>query len=225
MKLIIDHANLEKIKEMYSYYPVDGVTTNPSILAKENRNPYEVLKEIREFIGKDGELHVQVISKIAEDMVKEAYKIIEVLGKNTYVKIPVTREGLKAIKILSKEGINITATAIYTQMQGYLAGKAGAKYAAPYVNRIDNLGANGIQAAKDIHDIYIKNYINTEVLAASFKNSQQVLELAKYGIGAATVSPDVMEGLIKLDAVECAVQAFISDFENVCGEGSTMFNI
>lgn len=212
MKLIIDHANLEKIKEMYSYYPVDGVTTNPSILAKENRNPYEVLKEIREFIGKDGELHVQVISKIAEDMVKEAYKIIEVLGQNTYVKIPVTREGLKAIKILSKEGINITATAIYTQMQGYLAGKAGAKYAAPYVNRIDNLGANGIQAAKDIHDIYIKNGIKTEVLAASFKNSQQVLELAKYGIGAATVSPDVMEGLIKLDAVECAVQAFINDF-------------
>ncbi len=225
MKLIIDHANLEKIKEIYSYYPVDGVTTNPSILAKEKRNPYEVLKEIREFIGKDGELHVQVISKIAEDMIKEAYKIIEVLGQNTYIKIPVTREGLKAIKILSKEGINITATAIYTQMQGYLAGKAGAKYAAPYVNRIDNLGANGIQSAKDIHDIYVKNNINTEVLAASFKNSQQVLELAKYGIGAATISPSVMEGLIKLDAVECAVQAFIDDFEEVCGEGATMLNI
>lgn len=225
MKLIIDHANLEKIKKLYSYYPVDGVTTNPSILAKEKRNPYEVLKEIRKFIGKDGELHVQVISKIAEDMIKEAYKIIEVLGENTYVKIPVTREGLKAIKILSKEGINITATAIYTQMQAYLAGKAGAKYAAPYVNRIDNLGANGIQSAKDIHDIYVKNNINTEVLAASFKNSQQVLELAKYGIGAATVSPSVMEGLIKLDAVECAVQAFIDDFEEVCGEGATMLNI
>lgn len=225
MKLIIDHANLEKIKEIYSYYPVDGVTTNPSILAKEKRNPYEVLKEIREFIGKDGGLHVQVISKIAEDMIKEAYKIIEVLGQNTYIKIPVTREGLKAIKILSKEGINITATAIYTQMQGYLAGKAGAKYAAPYVNRIDNLGANGIQSAKDIHDIYVKNNINTEVLAASFKNSQQVLELAKYGIGAATISPSVMEGLIKLDAVECAVQAFIDDFEEVCGEGATMLNI
>lgn len=225
MKLIIDHANLEKIKKLYSYYPVDGVTTNPSILAKEKRNPYEVLKEIRKFIGKDGELHVQVISKIAEDMIKEAYKIIKVLGENTYVKIPVTREGLKAIKILSKEGINITATAIYTQMQAYLAGKAGAKYAAPYVNRIDNLGANGIQVAKDIDDIYKKNNINTEVLAASFKNSQQVLELAKYGIGAATVSPSVMEGLIKLDAVECAVQAFIDDFEEVCGEGATMLNI
>ena len=104
MKLIIDYANLEKIKEMYMYYPVDGVTTNPSILAKENRNPYEVLKEIREFIGNDGELHVQVISKIAEDMVEEADKIRQELGDNTYIKVPVTKEGLKAIKILAKKG-------------------------------------------------------------------------------------------------------------------------
>ena len=225
MKLIIDYANLEKIKEMYMYYTVDGVTTNPSILAKENRNPYEVLKEIREFIGAEGELHVQVISKIAEDMVEEADKIRQELGDNTYIKVPVTKEGLKAIKILAKKGVNVTATAIYTQMQGYLAGKAGAKYAAPYVNRIDNLGANGVKVAKDIHDIYVKNNIETEVIAASFKNSQQVLELAKYGIGAATIAPDVMNGLIKLDAVTCAVDAFIKDFESVCGENATMLNI
>ena len=214
MKLIVDYANLEKIKEMYMYYPVDGVTTNPSILAKEKRNPYEVLKEIREFISKDGELHVQVISKDAENMIKEAYKIREELGDNTYIKIPVTKEGLKAIKILANDDINITATAIYTQMQAYLAGKAGAKYAAPYVNRIDNLGSNGVKVAKDIHDIYVKNNIDTKVL-----------ELAKYGIGAATVSPDVIDGLIKLDAVECAVDAFIRDFEGVCGQDKTMINI
>ena len=225
MKLIVDYANLEKIKEIYMYYPVDGVTTNPSILAKEKRNPYEALKEIREFISKDGELHVQVISKDAENMIKEAYKIREELGDNTYIKIPVTKEGLKAIKILANDGVNITATAIYTQMQAYLAGKAGAKYAAPYVNRIDNLGSNGVKVAKDIHDIYVKNNIDTQVLAASFKNSQQVLELAKYGIGAATVSPDVIDGLIKLDAVECAVDAFIRDFEGVCGQDKTMINI
>lgn len=225
MKLIVDYANLEKIKEMYMYYPVEGVTTNPSILAKEKRNPYEVLKEIREFIGKEGELHVQVISKDAENMIKEAYKIREELGDNTYIKIPVTKEGLKAIKILAKEGLNITATAIYTQIQGYLAGKAGAKYAAPYVNRIDNLGANGIKVAKDIHDIYVKNNIDTQVLAASFKNSQQVLELAKYGIGGATIAPDVINGLIKLDAVNCAVDAFVKDFEGICGKGKTMLDI
>ena len=167
-----------------------------------------ILKEIREFIGDDAELHVQVISNKEEAMVEEAHKIIQQLGRNTYVKIPVTKEGLKAIKALSKEEINITATAIYTQMQAYLAGKAGAKYASSYVNRIDNLGANGVQVAKDIHDIFKKNDLKTEVLAASFKNSQQVLELCKYGIGAATISPDVIEGLIKNDSVAVALEAF-----------------
>ena len=222
MKFIVDFANLDQIKEMYAYYPIDGVTTNPSIIAKEGKNPYEVLKSIREFIGKEGDLHVQVISLDAESMVKEAHRIQKELGDNTFIKIPVSREGLKAIKALSLEGANITATAIYTQMQAYLAGKAGAHYAAPYVNRIDNLGADGIKVAKEIHDIFKKNDLKTEVLAASFKNSQQVLELAKYGVGAATISPDVIEGLIKLDAVSSAVDTFKKDFEGLCGEGKTM---
>lgn len=222
MKFIIDFANLEQIKEMYEYYPLEGVTTNPSILAKEGKNPYEVLKAIREFIGAESELHVQVVSLEAAGMIEEAHRIQKELGANTYVKIPVSREGLKAIKALSAEGANITATAIYTQMQAYLAGKAGAHYAAPYVNRIDNLGADGVKVAKDIHDIFKKNGLKTEVLAASFKNSQQVLELARYGVGAATVAPDVIEGLVKLDSVTAAVAAFTKDFEGLCGEGKTM---
>ena len=224
MKFIIDDVNLEKIKSIYDKFKIDGVTSNPSIIFKYGKKPYVILKEIREFIGEDAELHVQVISNVAETMIEEAHKIIEQLGRNTYVKIPVTKEGLKAIKALSKEEINITATAIYTQMQAYLAGKAGAKYAAPYVNRIDNLGANGIQVAKDIHDIFKKNDLKTEVLAASFKNSQQVLELCKYGIGAATISPDVIEGLIKNDSVAMAVEAFKNDFEKLCGQGKNMLN-
>jgi len=224
MKLLLDYANLNEIKEIYSYYPVDGVTTNPSILAKEGRNPYEVLKEIRKFIGAEAELHVQVISSKAKDMLEEAHKIQMELGDNTYVKIPALREGLKAIKALSAEGAKITATAIYTQMQAYLAGKAGAHYAAPYVNRIDNLGADGVRVAKEIHDIFKNNNLGTEVLAASFKNSQQVLELAKYGIGAATIAPDVIEGLIKLDSVTSAIAKFTKDFEGLCGEGKTMLD-
>lgn len=224
MKFVIDDANIEKIKEIYEYYPVDGVTTNPSILAKSGRNPYEVLKEIREFIGEDADLHVQVISKKAEDMVVEAHKILEELGANTYIKIPTTPEGLKAMKILKKEGHRVTATAIYTAMQAFLAAKAGADYAAPYVNRIDNLGADGIETTKTIHDIFKKNGLKTEVLAASFKNSQQVLELCKYGVGAATIGTDVIEGLIKNASVTSAVDAFIDDFEKLCGEGKTMLN-
>jgi len=222
VKFIIDDANIKAIKHLYEYFPVDGVTTNPSILAKSKRQPYEVLKEIRDFIGEKADLHVQVVSKRAEDMVEEAGTILERLGQNTFIKVPTTAEGLKAMKQLSKQGVGITATAIYTPMQAFLAAKAGASYAAPYVNRIDNLGADGVSSVKRIHDIFQKNGLKTEVLAASFKNSQQVLELCAYGIGAATIAPDVIEGLIKNDSVKAAVDAFTKDFEGLCGEGRTM---
>lgn len=142
MKLIIDDANLDTIKGLYEYFPVDGVTTNPTILAKEGKNPYEVLMAIREFIGPDAELHVQVVGKNADLIYEEAHMIRKRLGNNTFIKVPVTREGLKAIKVLKKNGFPVTATAIYTHMQAFLAGKAGADYAAPYVNRIDNLGVD-----------------------------------------------------------------------------------
>lgn len=222
MKFIIDDADIAKIKDIYNTFAVDGVTTNPSILAKSGRQPYEVLTEIREFIGPDAELHVQVIVPDAEGMVRDGHRIVEVLGKNTYVKVPTTKEGLRAMKLLHAEGIRVTATAIYTRMQAFLAAKAGADYAAPYVNRIDNLGGDGVKTAQDIHDIFRKNGLDCQVLAASFKNSQQVQELCEYGIGAATISPDVIEALIKNDSVAMAVEAFVKDFEGLCGKGVTM---
>lgn len=222
MKFIIDDADIAKIKDIYNTFAVDGVTTNPSILAKSGRHPYEVLTEIREFIGPDAELHVQVIAPDAEGMVRDGHRIVEVLGKNTYVKVPTTKEGLRAMKLLHAEGIRVTATAIYTRMQAFLAAKAGADYAAPYVNRIDNLGGDGVKTAQDIHDIFRKNGLDCQVLAASFKNSQQVQELCEYGIGAATISPDVIEELIKNDSVAMAVEAFVKDFEGLCGKGVTM---
>lgn len=222
MKILVDHADINAIKRIYEYFPVDGVTTNPSILNKTGKNPYDVLLEIREFIGKDADLHVQVISTTAKGMMREAEKMRRILGENTFIKVPVVPEGLKAIKLLAKEGVSVTGTAIYNQMQGFWAGKAGAKYVAPYVNRIDNLGSNGVQVAKDIHDMLIKAGLETKVLAASFKNSQQVLELAKYGVGASTIAPDVIEGLIKVDAARCAVEVFNNDFATLCGSGKTM---
>ena len=219
MKILIDNADIQEIQKAYEYFPITGVTCNPTILKKTGRNPFEVLKEIRAFIGVDADLHVQVVSAKAEDMIQE------VLGKNTFIKIPVVKEGLKAMKLLHAEGANITGTAIYNQMQGYLAGMAGAAYVAPYVNRIDNLGYNGVQVAKDIHDMLKHAGLKTEVVAASFKNSQQVLELAKYGLGASTIAPDVIEGLIKVDAAVLAVDAFTKDFEELCGQGNTMLTI
>lgn len=224
MKLIIDDAHIEQIKRVYEYYPVDGVTTNPTILAKSGQNPYKVLKEIRAFIGDEAELHVQAVSREAEGMVKEADRIVAELGKSTYVKIPSVPEGFKAMKMLREKGIRITATAVYTPMQAFLAAKSGAAYTAPYINRIDNMGYNGIQVAKNIHDIFKNNRLETEVLAASFKNSQQLLELCEYGIGASTVAPDVIEGLVKNQAITAAVDDFIKDFEDLTGSGKDMSN-
>jgi len=224
MKLIIDDAHIDLIKEIYEYYPVEGVTTNPTILSKTGRNPIEVLKEIREFIG-DDELHVQVISRKAEDMVEEAKHIISILGKDTFIKIPCVKEGFKAMKLLKKEGIKTTGTAIYTPMQAYLAAKAGASYVAPYINRIDNMGYDGVSVAKKIQNIFDTNGLETEILGASFKNSNQVLELCEYGVGACTCAPDVIKNLVNNIAIDTAVEAFIKDFEGLCGEGKTMKNI
>ena len=224
MKLLIDDANIEKIKRIYEYYAIDGVTTNPSILAKNGKNPYETLKEIREFIGKDAELHVQVVSNTAKEMIEEGHRIVKELGENTYVKIPTVPEGLKAMKQLSKEGYKITATAIYTPIQAYLAAKAGADYTAPYVNRIDNLGTNGIEVTRKIHDIFENNGLKTQILAASFKNSLQVLELCEYGVGASTVAPDIIDAFINNTNISSAVEVFTEDFENLCGKGKTMLD-
>lgn len=224
MKLLIDDANIDRIKELYNYYPIDGVTTNPSILAKYGKPPYEALLAIREFIGNKAELHAQVISTTAEAMVEEGRKIERILGNNTYVKIPTIPEGLKAMQILRGEGYHVTATGIYTPMQAYLAAKAGAEYAAPYVNRIDNLGADGVTTTKRIQDIYVRNNLETRILAAGFKNSQQVQELCEYGVSCLTIASEVIENLIKNANVTAAVADFVTDFESLCGPGKTMLN-
>ena len=222
MKLLIDDANIETIKKFYDCYPIDGVTTNPTILSRNGERPFDALKKIRDFIGMDDELHVQVISTTYDKIVEEGKKITEALGMKTFIKIPTIPEGLKAMQILSKEGYKITATSIYTPMQAYLAAKAGADYTAPYINRMDDFGINGVLSAKSIQDIFTVHNFKTQVLAASFKNSLQVQELCTYGIGAATLAPNVIENLIKNACVTSAVNDFVNDFESLCGKDTTM---
>ena len=225
MKLCIDDANTEAIARVYDLFPIDGVSTNPSILAKTGRKPYEVLKEIRSMIGTEGELFVQAVSEEPEEVLREAYRIVNELGSTTLIKVPSVPKGFKAMKLLRKEGIRFIGTAIYTPMQGFLAAKCGAEYVAPYVNRIDNMGFDGVQVSKDIHDAIVKGGLtHSGLLAASFKNSQQVLELAKYGVKAVTVSPDVIEGMVKNAAIDAALKVFAADFEGLCGPGATMEN-
>ncbi len=218
MKLFIDHADTNAIRRLVDLYPIDGVTTNPSILAKAGRNPKETLTEIREIIGKDAILFAQALALDAEGMVKDAKYIVELCGKNTVVKLPSIPEGFKAMRILKKEGITTCGTVVYTPMQALLAAKAGASYVAPYVNRIDNMGYGGIAIVKQIQDI-LDSYpeLECEILAASFKNSQQVLELCAYGIGSITAAPDVIDALVKNLAIDGAVQDFVSDFKKLTG--------
>lgn len=222
MKLLIDDADMEKIRRIYDLYPVDGVTTNPSILARTAKNPWRVLKEIRTFIGPDAELHVQALSPTAADMLREGQHIASCLGDNTFIKIPAIPEGFKAMRLLADAGLCVTATAVYTVQQAWLAAKAGALYAAPYVNRMDNLGYDGLDIARRIHDLFTVNGLHAQVLGASFKNTQQVLALAEYGVGAATVAPDVIDALTANPAVDAAVAAFAADFARAFGDGTTM---
>ncbi len=225
MKLLIDDARLDEIKKIYEFYPVAGVTTNPTILSKVGGNPFDTLRKIRDFIGEEADLHVQAVSRRAEQIADEARHIVELLGANTYVKIPAVPEGFKAMKILvDSSEILITATAIYTPMQAFIAGQCGASYAAPYVNRIDNMGFDGIRVAQEIQQIFSANSMETEVIAASFKNSQQVLELCKCGIGAATIAPEIFSALIKNSAIDSAVEDFIADFEGFAGKDKTMLD-
>jgi fructose-6-phosphate aldolase 1/fructose-6-phosphate aldolase 2 len=222
MRIYIDSAHIEDIERIAAKFPVDGVTTNPSLLAREKTNPIEQLKMIRNILEEEMELHAQVLSSKAEEMITEAEYMREQLGKNLFIKVPVTQEGIKAMMELYKRGINITATAIYTPMQAVVAAKAGAKWTAPYVNRLDMIGANGVQVAIDIHNILTNMNIKTELLAASFKNVEQILKLAEAGAGAVTVAPDLLEQLLYHPLTDKAVSDFTSDFESITAKGATM---
>ena len=225
MKLLIDDANLDVIKAIVALYPIDGVTTNPNILSKAGENPKERLLKIRELIGPDKDLHCQVVADSKEEMKEQARKLVALLGENTYIKIPSNGEGFKAMEELSSEGIKITATGIYSPLQGFLAAKAGAKYLAPYVNRIDNLGYDGLGVAKRIQNILEANNFDAEILAASFKNSNQVLELVERGVGALTLGSAVFDGLVNDRNVDFAIKTFEDDFAKILDEGQTFSNI
>ncbi len=218
MLVLIDSANLKEIEALFSGYPYDGVTTNPTILMHEHSNPIKQLKLIRELLPKGAQLHAQLISPDTKTMLEETHFMLRELGDDLFVKVPVTANGMHTIHLLAKEGIRVTATAIYTAMQAFMAAKAGALYTAPYVNRLDNMGSDGVAVAKTIHDMFKVHQMSANVLAASFKNSQQILELCKHGIGAVTAAPDVLRTLIKHDATFTAEENFTQDFFSLIRE-------
>ncbi len=218
MLYILDTADLEAIKHCNTFYPLAGVTTNPSIIANENMDFWTLIKEIRTIIGKDKMIHVQTVQTTAEKMVEEAKLLKKELGDNFYVKIPIGEEGLKATMELKKLGIGVTMTAIFTPTQALIAARAGASFVAPYVNRLDNIIGDGTDVVAQIvkqFDIY---GLDCRVLAASFKNAEQVHKCASYGCHSVTVEADILKNIISHPMNDIAVANFDKDWKSVYGD-------
>ena len=212
MIYLADTANTKELRELFHYFPLAGVTTNPTILAAEKRKLSDVLPEIIEIVG-DRMLHVQMISCIAEDMLREAiaYKNKYSLGDNYFAKIPVSKEGYRAMPMLKDAGINVTATAIFTQQQALVAARAGADWVAPYVNRLDNISSHGIEVVKHIVENIEHFKLNTKVLAASFKTVDQIHRVSMVGSHAATISFEILELLRSHPMTDMSLDKFEKD--------------
>ncbi len=218
MLYLIDTANLEAIKKCCEYYPVAGVTTNPTIVSKENTDFKKLLYSIREIIGDNKMLHVQTTATEANDILNEAVAIKNVIGDNFYLKIPITREGIKATSLCKDKGFGVTMTAIFTQQQALIAANSGADFVAPYINRLDNIVSDGVHVVEEIVNMFKMYDIKTKILAASFKNVEQVHKVAMTGAGAVTVNPDIFDMLIYHPLTYYAIDDFNKDWEMVYGD-------
>lgn len=210
MKFFIDTANIEEIKNAYALGMVDGVTTNPSLIAKENRPFEELLAEICELV--DGPVNGEVVSLDAEGMVAEGRKLAA-FHKNIVVKIPMTTEGLKAVKILSSEDIRTNVTLIFSPMQALMAAKAGASYVSPFVGRLDDISQVGMDLVSDIMNIYGNYGYEAEVIVASVRNPIHVVEAALMGADIATLPFKVIDQLAKHPLTDIGMEKFLADWE------------
>lgn len=210
MKFFIDTANIEEIKKGVALGMVDGVTTNPSLIARENRPFEELLKEICDLI--DGPVNGEAVSLDAEGMVEEG-RTLAAFHPNIVVKIPMTTEGLKAVKILSSENIKTNVTLIFSAMQALMAAKAGASYVSPFVGRLDDISQVGMDLVSDIMNIYGNYGYETEIIVASIRNPVHVLESALIGADIATIPFKVIDQLAKHPLTDIGMEKFLADWE------------
>ena len=223
MELMLDTANLSEIEKALDTYPISGVTSNPSILKAEGGVPFfPHMQKIRALIGDERSLHVQVISHDADTIIAEAHRILRELGPTTFVKIPVTDEGLKAIRILASEQVNITATAIYTTMQGILAMLSGARYLAVYYNRMLNIDIDAAKVIKELSSLLWANSTKTQVLAASFKNISEITTAYAQGASCCTVPYSLLATGLSMPSITQAVHDFSTNWEQVYGNRSLL---
>ncbi|MBA5849834.1 fructose-6-phosphate aldolase [Clostridium sp. cel8] len=211
MKFFIDTANVDEIKKANEMGIICGVTTNPSLIAKEGREFKDVVKEITTIV--DGPISAEVIGLKSNEMIEEARDLVKI-HKNIVIKIPMTTEGLKAVKILSKEGIHTNVTLIFSASQALLAARAGASYVSPFLGRLDDIGSNGMKLVEDITKIF-KNYnIKTEIIAASVRSPLHVINAAKAGCDIATVPYKVLIQMTKHPLTDIGIERFLQDWKS-----------
>lgn len=212
MKIFLDTANIDEIKEGASWGIVDGVTTNPSLIAKEGRDFETVIKEICEIV--DGPVNAEVVGLKTEEMIAEGRKLRE-LHDNICVKIPMTVDGIKAVKVLSEEGTMTNVTLIFSSLQALLAAKAGATFVSPFVGRIDDMAMPGMDLVADISQIYENYGYETEIIVASIRNPLHVVDTALYGADIATLPMKVLHQMAKHPLTDRGIEQFLKDWESM----------
>jgi len=212
MKFFIDTANIKEIKEAASFGVLDGVTTNPSLISKENGKPEDILRQICEIV--DGPISAEVVSLDWAGMVKEG-RVLAKIHKNIVVKIPISSEGLKAVKALSDDGIRTNVTLVFSPVQALLAARAGAGFVSPFVGRLDDISTPGMELISQISQIFRNYSIQTEIIVASVRNPIHVMEAALIGADIATIPFKVIEQLVKHPLTDIGIDKFLSDWEKV----------
>jgi transaldolase len=212
MKIFIDTANVSEIKEAESWGILSGVTTNPSLIAKEGRDFVEVVKEITSIVN--GPISAEVISLEHEGMLNEARELAKI-HENIVIKVPMTIEGLKAVRVLSSEGIKTNVTLVFSAAQALLAAKAGAAYVSPFVGRVDDVGIDGMRLIEEIVAIFNNYGIDTEIISASIRHPMHAVNSALAGAHIATIPFKVLEQMTKHPQTDLGIQKFLSDWEKV----------
>jgi len=225
MLYLLDTADVREIARCLDLYPLAGVTTNPSIIAEARRPFMDILTDIRAVIGEQLMFHVQVAGSDAETMVAEANRLRDRFGAGIQPKLPVSPQGLKAIRLLAASGFSVTATAVGTPQQALLAARAGAAFTAPYVNRLDNIYGDGIGVVSTMVRLFLAHGLSTKVLAASFKNVQQVQDVALAGAQAVTLAPDLLDMVARHPLTDSGIEGFMADWNGAYGKGTTLLDL
>ncbi len=218
MRLLIDSADLEEIARIHEFYPVDGVTTDPTMLSLVPGKPFEVLGNIRKLIGEEAELYVQTVGRTAEEIVTEANVIYGELGGNTIIRVPALPSGFKAMEILKEQGIRTSGVIVHTPLSAYLSLKAGAESVSPYVRRIGNMGEEEAEMVRRI----IGASDGGKVILSDLRTKEQVMEFASYGAYACSCIPEMFDQFMSDPAAFYLNDQFRKDFETAAGKGHTM---